>query len=87
LLARKLNPAAEPVILNNFIWMRSQHNGFWYPQAKVGDPVKEGQVLGTVKDVWGKELQIARATATGHILFLVSSLAINTGDPLLSIGA
>jgi len=32
-------------------------------------------------------LQTAEATAEGRILFLVSSLAINKGDPLLSIGA
>jgi hypothetical protein len=40
-----------------------------------------------VKDVWGNILQTSRATANGAILFLVSSLAINNGDPLLSIGA
>jgi len=52
-----------------------------------GQKVRRGQVLGAVKDVWGKLLQTAHASADGAILFLVSSLAINNGDPLLSIGA
>jgi hypothetical protein len=80
----------EPVkttILKEFIWLRSEHDGFWYPAVEVGEHVQQGQVLGVVKDVWGNLLQTAQASADGAILFLVSSLAINKGDPLLSIGA
>ena len=80
----------EPVkttVLQDFIWLRSQHDGFWYPDVEVGEQVREGQVLGMVKDVWGNILQTAHANANGAILFLVSSLAINNEDPLLSIGA
>jgi hypothetical protein len=32
-------------------------------------------------------LQRAIAAVTGRVLFIVSSLAINRGDPLLAIGA
>lgn len=80
----------EPVhtiLLKDFIWLRSYHTGFWYPGVEVGDEVTLGQPLGVIKDVWGAVLQTVEATATGRVLFLVSSLAINEGDPLLSIGA
>lgn len=77
----------KTIILQDFIWLTSQHDGFWYPSVEVGDQVREGQVLGVVKDVWGNILQTAYASANGAILFLVSSLAINNEDPLLSIGA
>jgi len=77
----------KTAVLQNFIWLKSQHDGFWYPAVEVGDQVSEGQVLGVVKDVWGNILQTAHATANGAILFLVSSLAINIEEPLLSIGA
>ena len=80
----------EPVkttTLQNFVWLSSEHDGFWYPAVEVGEHVREGQVLGVVKDVWGNILQTAQASANGAILFLVTSLAINKGDPLLSIGA
>jgi predicted deacylase len=75
------------IVLKDFIWLRSDYDGFWYPAIEVGQNVSRGQVLGVVKDVWGKVLQTAQASADGRILFLVSSLAINQGDPLLSIGA
>jgi predicted deacylase len=83
-------PAPEPVpttLLERFLWLRSEHNGFWYPSVSVGDYVKEGQDLGCVKDYEGNVLQSTRCPADGRVLFLVSSLAINTGDPLLSVGA
>ncbi|MCJ7622717.1 MAG: succinylglutamate desuccinylase/aspartoacylase family protein [Anaerolineaceae bacterium] len=79
--------STESILLKDFIWLMSDHIGFWYPQIEVGDQVKEGQVLGKITDIWGSELQTAHATADGRILFLVSSLSINVGDPLLSIGA
>lgn len=75
------------IVLKDFIWLRSEHTGFWYPSVAVGDGVKKGQELGMVKDVWGQILQTAQAPVDGRVLFLVSSLAINKGDPLLSIGA
>jgi len=87
MLPEKTLPATESIVLKDFIWLKSDHNGFWYPQVNVGAHVKKGQVLGKITDVWGNELQIAHATADGRILFLVSSLSINVGDPLLSIGA
>lgn len=74
-------------ILQEFLWLRSEHDGFWYPAVEVGAQVTQGQVLGVVKDVWGQLLQTAHAPADGVCLFLVSSLAINHGDPLLAIGA
>ena len=77
----------KTTLLQNFIWLSSEHNGFWYPAVEVGEHVQEGQVLGVVKDVWGNILQTAQASADGAILFLVSSLTINSADPLLSIGA
>jgi len=77
----------ETIVLQDFIWLRSEHTGFWYPGINVGEDVQKGQVLGKVTDVWGNTLQTVTATATGRVLFLVSSLAINNDDPLLAIGA
>jgi len=73
-------------LLNQFIWLRSEHEGYWYPEVPVGEKVIKGQLLGCIKDTWGDILQTINAPANGEVLFLVSSLAINNGDPLLSIG-
>ena len=45
-------PAPEPrrsTLLDRFLWLRSEHDGFWYPAVSVGDAVKEGQDLGVVR--------------------------------------
>lgn len=77
----------ENTLLDRFLWLRSEHNGFWYPAIGVNDTVVSGQELGQVKDHEGKVLQAATSPADGRVLFLVSSLAINSGDPLLAVGA
>jgi predicted deacylase len=79
--------AARPILLKEFLWLYSEINGFWYPQTAVGEQVKAGQLLGTITDIWGKLLQEAHAPADGVVLFLVSSLSTNQGDPLLAVGA
>jgi predicted deacylase len=83
-------PSPEPVtsrVLERFLWLYSEHDGFWYPATTVGEEVRAGQELGCVRDFEGRVLQTALAPADGQVLFLVSSLAINTRDPLLAVGA
>lgn len=93
-LMRHLNmiPGGAPdtvpsTLLERFLWLRSEHPGFWYPAVNVNDTVKAGQNLGSVKDYEGRVLQSAISPADGIILFIVSSLAINDTDPLLAVGA
>jgi len=74
-------------LLEQFLWLRSDHDGFWYPSVPVGEFVREGQDLGRVTDVEGRVLQTASSPADGRVLFIVSSLAINRTDPLLAVGA
>lgn len=83
-------PAPAPLpstVLDRFLWLRSEHDGFWYPTIAVGDIVREGQELGRVLDYQGNVLQTALSSTAGTVLFLVTSLAINKGDPLLAVGA
>ncbi|MGD0308565.1 MAG: M14 family metallopeptidase [Acidobacteriota bacterium] len=81
-------PKSVPcTLLDQFLWLRSDQDGFWYPSVAVGEAVKKGQGLGSVKDYEGKVLQSAFSPADGRVLFLVSSLAINKGDPLMAVGA
>ena len=74
-------------LLERFLWLRSEHEGFWYPATAVNDRVKAGQNLGVIRDCEGNVLQTAVSSADGVVLFLVSSLAINHNDPLLAVGA
>ena len=81
-------PAPVPfTLLERFLWLRSEHDAFWYPGVPVGAEVKAGQTLGAVKDYEGRVLQTAVSPADGRVLFIVTSLAINNTDPLLAVGA
>jgi predicted deacylase len=81
-------PAPRPTqIMDQFIWLRSEHDGFWYSKVEVGATVQKGQDLGHVADFTGRVLQPVEAPIDGTVLFLVSTLAMNRGDPLLAVGA
>jgi len=79
-------PRKESQVLEKFIWLRSEFDGFYYPEVEVDDKVSQGQKLGKITDFQGNELQTITAPESGTVLFLVTSLAINKNDPLISIG-
>ena len=82
--------APEPTpftLLQQFLWMRSEHEGFWYPAVQVGESVRAGQELGQVKDWEGNVLQVGSSPGAGTVLFIVSSLAIHLNEPLFAVGA
>ena len=72
--------------LTEFAWLRSEHAGLWYPKLEAGAKVEAGQDLGRITDPFGGVLQPVTAPIGGTVLFVVSSLAINGGDPLYGIG-
>jgi len=81
------NKISETVVMNQFEWMRSEHDGCYYPKAHAGDMVTAGQHIGHVSDFEGKTLQTIQAPVSGVVLFVVTTLAINKGDPLLAVAA
>lgn len=85
-----LSGAPEPVepitLLRDFPWVRAEQDGCWYPAIQVGENVTADQVVGVIKDYFGEVIAEYRAPASGVLLFVVTSLAIGTGDPLLAVG-
>ena len=73
-------------VLEKFPWVRSEHTGLFYSRVKVGDQVEEGQLVGEIKDYFGDPVARVLAPASGIVLFPVTSLATNPGDPLLAVG-
>ncbi len=80
-------PAPATRVLSEFAWLRSEHDGLWHPTCEVGDTVTKGQHVGEVVDYLGNLVQTAVSPATGTVLFLVTTLAMNKSDPLLAVGA
>jgi predicted deacylase len=78
-------PAHRTEILPTEAWMRATTTGYWHSAVGVGDRVSAGTIVGEVQDAFGTVLERPTATMDGVVIFLVSSLAMNAGDPLLAI--
>jgi predicted deacylase len=84
-----LEPGAS-TRLNSEAWLRAEIPadvaGYWHPAVSVGSVVKKGEKLGEVQGVFGDVLQTPTAPIDGVVIFLVTTLAMNNGDPLLALG-
>jgi len=78
----------EPVtLLRTFEVVISAHAACWYPAVRAGDTVRQGQPLGELRDYFGDTLAQISAPLGGVVLYRVTSLAVDPGDPLVGIGA
>lgn len=72
-------------IHETFAWMRANVDGLLHPAVRVGDQVEQGQYVGRITDYFGNEQQRLEAVESGEVAFLVTSLAMNRGDPILAV--
>lgn len=86
MLEGRLEPRPHKT-LSEFAWLSSAHKGFWHPSIVAGERVSKGQFLGRLSSLLGEPLEDIVSPIEGIVLFSVSSLAINQGDPLAGIGA
>jgi predicted deacylase len=73
--------------VGSFIWLRSSHEGWWDSAVASGDEVAEGQLLGSVRNLWGDVLEEIAAPRDGVILFITTSPAVADDGLLLGLGA
>jgi predicted deacylase len=76
-----------PKTLKRFVWMYTSVSATYHPRVRIGEEVREGEVVAELRDVFGETVEQLKAPATGAVLFVVTSLAVRKGDPLLAIGA
>lgn len=79
-------PAPLPEAMDQMVWMRTDTSATYHPTVAVGDRVAQGQEVGELRDIFGERLVSLQAAATGVVVFLVTSLAVKAGDPLMGIG-
>ena len=78
-------PSHVTEVLPTEAWMRATATGYWHPGVSVGQRVAAGSVVGEVQDAFGTVLERPEAPIDGVVIFLVTSLAMNAGDPLLAL--
>ena len=81
----------EPVLhavefLEKMLVSTATADGCWYPSVALDEVVKKGQKLGEIRDFFGTVKAEYFADSDGIVLYLVTSLAILTNDPLCAIG-
>ncbi len=79
-------PSAPPVSMDRMVWMRTDISATYHPSVQVGEWVAEGQRVGELRDIFGDTVAEIYANAGGLVVFLVTSLAVKAGDPLLGVG-
>jgi hypothetical protein len=85
-LSGEVAQLSEVTYLDKMVGASSEHAGCWYPLVEPGQAVQVGDKLGEVRDYFGNVLSAYQATLSGTVLYVISSLAINAGDPLVAIG-
>ena len=83
----ELAPVGDPVYHPPWEWMNAESGDMWYPEVTCGDEVAAGQRVGQITRLSGEVTQEVVAPVRGRVMFLVTSLAINPGSPLLAIGS
>ncbi len=78
-------PRHATEILPTEAWMRAGTTGYWHPAVEVGQRVAGGTIVGEVRDAFGAVHERPKAPIDGVVIFLVTSLAMNAGDPLLAL--
>lgn len=76
---------SRPAEHEGWIWMTTDHAGWWQPAVKPGTPVAEGDLLGTVSPLIGGPPARITAPAAGVPIFITSSPAVSADGLLLGL--
>ena len=60
--------------------------GLWYSKKEFSETVTKGDLLGEIRDVFGKVLAEIHSENDGFVLYRLSSLSVNQGEALLGVG-
>ena len=75
----------DAVVSDGMAGLEAGFTGCWYPCVKKNEMVKKGDKVGEIRDFFGKVLEEYTAPESGVTLFVVSSLAIEKGDPIYAL--
>jgi hypothetical protein len=82
-----IGPApAPPEEMDQMVWMRTDISAVYHPSVKVGDRIVQDQPIGELRDIFGDVVRELHAAAGGVVIFIVTSLAVKAGDPLIGVG-
>jgi predicted deacylase len=85
MIAGEPQPAREPVWIDKYEVVYSQHDGLFYPLVEMGYFVKKGQIVGLIRDYLGDLKEEMRAPFSGMLLYIINTPPCNAGEPLFEV--
>ena len=82
----KPEPVSDPVWIDRYEVVYSDHDGLFYPLTKMGYYVTKGQKVGYITDFLGEVKQELKAPFSGMILYIINTPPTSKGEPLFEVG-
>ncbi len=76
----------DPVWIDRYKVVYSNHTGLFYPQIEMGYYVTQGQKVGYITDYLGNVKEELRAPFSGIILYIINTPPTSKGEPLFEVG-
>ncbi|MDO4650229.1 MAG: methyltransferase domain-containing protein, partial [Eubacteriales bacterium] len=75
-----------PIDVADLVYQGASESGLWYPFKKAGDMIREGEILGEVRDYEGNILETSVALYDGVILYQTVALPLEAEDSMIAYG-
>ena len=85
LAPRRSDKTPEPVITDRTSWLRAGMSGIFSREAKLGEFIKKGDMLGVLRDPLGDEQEKVIAPFTGIVIGQLSIPLVHEGDALIHL--
>ena len=85
-LPGEVEKLGEVVYVPKAVGVNATVSGCFYPFIKPGDTVKKHQKLCEIRDYFGTILATYESDMDGIVLYVISSLPINEGEPIYALG-
>lgn len=82
-------PRSEPAevhLMKEFVGLRARSGGLLYNHVKLGQPVKQGDLLATIRDVFGDQVERVLAPLDGYAVRLTTLSTVSTGERVATLG-
>ena len=82
----KPNLLFDPIWIKKTTYIRSKHEGIFYPLSQGGSHVQKGELLGYLTDFFGNIIQKAFAPHDGIVMYIIATPPMSKGEPMVKIG-
>lgn len=86
MVAGQVERIFEPIWVKTTTYIRSEHEGIFYPLGHSGRHVQKGELLGYLTDFFGNVIQKAVAPHDGIIMYIITTPPMSKGEPMVKIG-